>query len=208
MRIVQVIQRPQLRGAELFACQLSNHLIQSGNEVVVISIFSGDAQLPFAGKILNLERPLAYRFFDWKGWRLLANVVKQMNPDIIQANAGDTLKFVVFSKLLFAWKKPIVFRNASTVSSYIRSTPVLLINRFLYKQVSLVVSVSEFSKTDLVRLFPFLENKTVRIPIGIELERGEQLPPAENTPYLVHVGGFTFEKIMLACFVFLRKLAK
>jgi glycosyltransferase involved in cell wall biosynthesis len=192
LKILQIIQKPQLRGVEIFTCQLSNHLIAIGHEVTVLSVYPGDAILPFKGKLKTLNRPLSLRRMDFKGWKLLAKYISKENPDIVQANAGDTLKYAALSKLIFRWKAPIIFRNASVVSAYIRSAPVLLYNRILYKQVSHVISVSHHSKNDLEKLFPFLENKTTVIPIGVELHDANISTPDIN--YILHVGGFTFEK--------------
>ena len=102
MKIIQLLQKPQLRGAEIFACQLSDHLVQQGHDVIVVTIFSGDSELPFKGEIINLDRPLGKRFYDIKGWRMFASMVKDFKPDIIQANAADTLKFAVSTKFLFS----------------------------------------------------------------------------------------------------------
>ncbi|WP_155807129.1 hypothetical protein [Gillisia marina] len=69
MKIIQVVQKPQLRGAEIFACQLSNHLMDLGHEVIIISIFSGDAELPFNGEIIKLNRDISNRFYDVVAWK-------------------------------------------------------------------------------------------------------------------------------------------
>jgi hypothetical protein len=111
MKILQLIQRPQFRGAELFATQLGNGLINRGHECLLVTLFEGDADLPFTGRLIKLDRPGKKRFFDWDGWKALARIVAEEKPDLIQANAGDTLKFAVFSKLFFGWSTPVVFRN-------------------------------------------------------------------------------------------------
>jgi L-malate glycosyltransferase len=192
VKILQLIQKPQLRGAEIFACQLSNHLIGLGNEVKIISIVPGNSALPFVGEVRNLNRPLNKRFIDISGWRMLAKEIAAFAPDVIQANAGDTLKYTVLSKLFFRWKAPIVFRNASMISLYIKSPWVKRWNTFLIKRLAYVVSVSEKSKLDFVSLFPVAQNCIQSIPIGIELQHVSQ--PNLEHEYIIHVGGFTFEK--------------
>src|SRR5687768_8044683 len=121
MKIFQLIQKPQLRGAEIFACQLSTELSNRGHECVVITLFQGASKLPFAGRIIPLGLSKRTRFVDWRGWKKLADLVKKEEPDILQANAGDTLKYAIISKLIFRWKTKVVFRNASTVSLYIKN---------------------------------------------------------------------------------------
>src|SRR5688572_9238955 len=110
MRILQLIQKSQLRGAELFASHLSNHLIKNGHDVKMVCLQVGAATLPFTGELVQLGRQLNKRFVDVTGWKALANQVKEFKPDIVQANAGDTLKYAVLSKFFFRWKAPIVFR--------------------------------------------------------------------------------------------------
>jgi glycosyltransferase involved in cell wall biosynthesis len=192
MKILQLIQKPQLRGAEIFASQLSNHLLNADNEVKMISLLPGDAEIPYKGELFRLDRPHRKRFFDFKGWSHMAKVIRKFDPDLVQANAGDTLKFAVLSKLVFRWKAPIVFRNASTISLYIKSTWVLLFNRFLFQFVDHIVSVSVHSKMDCLKLFPFVKNKVSVIHTGIETNKHPVNSVAKN--YLLHVGGFSFEK--------------
>lgn len=196
MKILQVIHKPQNRGAETFACQLSSHLTELGHEVKVVAVFEGEADLPFSGEILSLKASPQKRFFDLKAWKRLANIIETFSPDIVQANAGDTLKYISFSKIVFGWDKPVISRNASEIGRYLRSFFHVQFTSVLYKQVDLVVSVSKASEKDIVRHFPFLKDKTTVVPVGLErkksLEAINLLP--EHKKHLVHVGGFSFEK--------------
>lgn len=200
MKILQLIQKPQLRGAEIFASQLSNHLLDEAHDVILISMLAGDAILPFKGKLIKLNRPPGLRFMDVKGWRQLANIITEIKPDVVQANAGDTLKFAVFSKLIFRWKSPIIFRNANKVSDFIKNEFTLLFNKFLIRQVSHVISVSELCRQDFVTTYSIIPRKTTTIPIGIEVERGnDSLAPDLKSMFgsgkiLVHVASFVPEK--------------
>lgn len=166
--------------------------MEMGNKVKLVAIFEGGAELPFKGEIIFMERPIKKRLWDWEGWKGFAKVVKTENPDIVQANAGDTLKFAILSKLIFRWKVPVVFRNASTISEYINSLITLWFNRFLFRKTSFVVSVSESSRQDFLRLFPFIKGRIEVIPIGIDSMYKSDV--SKKREYLLHVGGFTFEK--------------
>ena len=143
LKIIQLLQKPQLRGAEIFACQLSEHLRKQGHEVVLVSIFKGDADLPFYGKMIHLGRPLSRRFYDRKAWRELNGIIQQFDPDIIQANAADTLKFAVSSKMMYRWNVPIVFRNANKMGDFIDSKVKWYLNKFYLSKVRQVISVSQ-----------------------------------------------------------------
>lgn len=196
MKILQLIHKIQNRGAETFACQLSNHLIGLGHEIKMVSLYYGEASLPFKNEIIILEKSSSNKSLNYNGWKKLAKIIKDYNPDIIQANSGDTLKYSVFSKLIFGWKCPVVFRNASEVGRYLKSPLQKGLNRLLYKNVDWVISVSQASRKDIISHFPFLKNKIDVIGVGLEeLEQFEakNLKPHDKK-HIVHVGGFTFEK--------------
>lgn len=197
MIVFQLIQKPQKRGAEIFAAQLSEQLQKLGHKVVLISLFEGECDLPFSGEIIHLNRPLSKRWYDFAGWRKLAQLVKEYKPDLVQCNAGDTLKFAVLSKQIFGWKSSIIARNASTVSGYIKSQSTKMINEFLYSKTDAIISVSEHSKNDLNKLFPATKNKTTVISIGVEkqiIHKVDWKNNNEASHNIVHIGGFTFEK--------------
>ena len=197
MTILQLIQKPQLRGAELFACQLSNELLLQGHTVIVVALFPGASELPFLGQLILLNRPLSQRWMDFGGWKQLDRLIAQYQPDIIQCNAGDTLKFAVISKRIFRWKTPIIARNASIVSAYIKHPVVKWINKKLYQTTQAVVSVSQLSAMDLNQLFPETRAKTTVIPVGVplhELQPVQWKNEGKATVNIIHVGGFTFEK--------------
>jgi glycosyltransferase involved in cell wall biosynthesis len=193
MRILQLIQKKQLRGAEVFACQLSNELLRKGHTVRMVSLYDGDAQLPFPQvETLHTSFPLGSDFM--KMYKLY-RIVQNWKPDVIQTNAGDTTRMAVWSKLLFRWKVPVIMRNASTISQYMGSGFKKRIYGFLVRNVAAVASVSEVSKRDFEQLFPDAASKIHLLPIGIDPDDFKEVQPFLSTrPYLLHIGGFTFEK--------------
>lgn len=195
MRILQIIQKQQLRGAEIFCCQLSNHLLDLGHEVEVYSIFDGSSKLSFKNGVKSLKANKNNRHLDYKGWKSINDVIKKFKPHLVQANAADTLKYTVYSKKIFGWKQPIVYRNASIASFYINNYVIEAVNSFLLKNVTRIVSVSEFSQKDLVKLYKRTEKKIEVIPIGIEEFKIRNISIwNENDFNLVHVGSLTSEK--------------
>jgi glycosyltransferase involved in cell wall biosynthesis len=199
LKIFQLIQKPQLRGAEIFASQLSNHLAALGHQCKLIALFEGAAKLPFHGEFLQLNRPLSKRLWDLAGWKQLAELMKNEKPDIIQANAGDTLKFAVLSKVLFGWRTPIVFRNANKMSDFIDTRVKYWFNRSLLKQVDHVISVSEQCSIDLVEYFSYPESKVTTVEIGIETDKIGPFPEdmkvlSQQGPLLLNVAGMVPEK--------------
>ncbi len=199
MKIFQLIQKPQLRGAEIFASQLSSHLVKSGNPCILVTIFEGDVALPFRGEIVHLNRPISKRLLDFVGWKQLADLIEKEEPAIIQANAGDTLKFAVLSKLFYRWKTPIVFRNANKMSDFIDSRPKYWFNKFLLSKVTEVISVSESCSEDLVTSFSFPKKKVDTVEIGIDLVPVGNMPMDlvsifNRGPVLIHVASMVPEK--------------
>ena len=194
MKILQLIQKQQYRGAEVFSCQLSNHLIRQGNEVVVMSIFDGVADLPFDGTVQSLSGRKARRYMDFSAWKKLAHFIKEFEPDIIQANAADTLKYAICSKMLHKWNVPVVYRNASSASFYIKDPFSKVFNAFLLKEVDLILSVSHASKEDINKLFPFTSGKTHVVPVGVEEFGVKKRKNAEGLKHILHIGSFTKEK--------------
>lgn len=168
MRIVQFIQKKQRRGAETFASQLSQHLKNAGHEVLMICLEDGNDILPFDGTIQVLHANLQKRFWDLRTWKKLANLIKDFKADIIQANAADTLKYAVFSKIIFGWKSKIVFRNANKMGDFIRSRTQRFVNQFFLNKVDFVASVSEACKSDIIQTFSIPAHKVSTLPIGVE----------------------------------------
>jgi L-malate glycosyltransferase len=196
MKVLQFIQQPQLRGAEIFACQLSEMLNAKGHEVVIVVLFPGTVSLPFSGKIIYLNLSKTHRLWDFQAWWKIARIVRQEKPDLVQANAGDTLKYCILSKILFRWRCKVIFRNASMVSLYIKKNYTRLLNATFYYFTSAIISVSEFTKRDIEKLIPSVRGKTFVIPIGIE-EKSLGSYPTNDDPQkfvILHIGGFTFEK--------------
>ena len=200
MNIIQIIQKKQLRGAETFALQLSRALVKRGHKVKIVVLQEGEVELDFSDvEVLHIN---AKSLFDLKSFKKLATIIRNFKPDWVQANAGDTMRYAVLSRLIYGWKSPVFFRNASVVSQYIKNPIKKLYYSFLLKRIDKIISVSEVSMQDYIQMFPFVKNKIQVMPIGIETEeldkemlsRGFVDSFSRKEGYILHVGGFTFEK--------------
>lgn len=193
----------------MFTCQLAIHQNSLGHNIKIASIYPGNAALPWDDEILCMQGSESKKIIDYKGWRNIFRLIKQFNPDLIQANSGDTLKYLVFSKKIFGWQTPIVFRNASEIGRYIKSPIQKKINNYFYKNVDFVISVSKASEKDILRLFPFLIGKTEVIPVGLENISIEEiiLQPVDFM-HIVHVGGFSFEKNHIGLLKIFKKVSE
>ncbi|WP_324719188.1 glycosyltransferase family 4 protein [Salinimicrobium sp. HB62] len=199
MRIIQVIQQPQLRGAEIFACQLSNHLKAQGHKVLMVTVFKGDADIPFNGEIINLDRPLSLRLIDLKGWKKFYKIIQEFKPDIIQANASDTLKFTTSSKYFFSWETPLVYRNANKSGDFIDSRLKWKVNKFYIDQLDFTISVSEECEKDFIKTFQYPTAMGNTVEIGIEDKNIGDVPEDlqeifQKGPVLTNIAGFVPEK--------------
>jgi len=195
MRIVQLITRPQRRGAEIFAVQLAEQLLTLGHEVYVISILKGPGNLYFSGNFIHLDLPGNGKL-DIAGFRTLAAKINEIQPEIIQANAADTLLYAVAAKYFSTWDFRLVYRNANQISSFIRNKAQLIFNQLLHRQLHAVVSVSEKSKQDYLTLFR--PKHILAIPIGIDPQEIELKLPVlgkrETQNHILFVGSLVPEK--------------
>src|SRR5690349_9961389 len=99
MRILHVITRRQLRGAEIFASQLSAEFVGEGHEVMIVALRSAREFVTVPGvSYIDLDIKPSQRWWSYGAWKKFAELVRTWNPDVIQANASETLKFTVISR--------------------------------------------------------------------------------------------------------------
>lgn len=139
---------------------------------------------------------------DYSGWKLFNKIIEDFKPDIIQANAADTLKFAVSSKLLFKWESKIIFRNANKMGDFINSQMKWRLNKFYLNKVDHVISVSKECEKDFIKTFKYPEHLINTVEIGVEEAAIEKTPNDlkdifQRGPVLVHIGGFVPEKTMM-----------
>jgi L-malate glycosyltransferase len=198
MKILQLIQRPELRGAEIFACQLSEELVKLGHQVDIVYLFQNkNFDLDFNLSFISLGAVQKNRFFDFKAYKRLRDIIVSGGYDIVQANASDTLKYAVLSKVLYGWKVPLIFRNASKMGDFMKNGFHRTLNRFFLKKCSYFISVSENCRQDLINLYKDASRNSKTIPIGTYLF--ESVPALLKTtdliePIFVNVGSFVPEK--------------
>jgi glycosyltransferase involved in cell wall biosynthesis len=197
MRIIQLLTRPQRRGAELFALQLSERLREMGHEVMVVTLLKGAAEISFSGQLIRLDRPDSKRF-DWVGFWRLKTIFESFKPDLVQANASDTLRYGVFAKLVSRKKFKLVYRNANLMSPFVKSRLSKDFYQFLINRVEGIASVAEATRLDVLEFYQY-RGKIQRIPIGIEcanfdllMEENKEIDLPGN--FLLFMGGLVPEK--------------
>ena len=206
MRLVQLVTRLQRRGAEVFACQLSDELTRRGHDVALVGLYAwtGGRLTPGHARAVDLgghRRPLVSP-------SLLQRLMEELGddpPDLVQANGSDTLKYAALAKRRLDARWPLVYRNISMASTWARHPHQRLWNRWLRRGIDRVVSVSAASARDFARTYGMEPTRIVTIPRGIvcgeiaprEVRRQRLAAEAgvdTAGPMLVHVGSFTPEK--------------
>jgi glycosyltransferase involved in cell wall biosynthesis len=199
MRVLQIIQKQQLRGAEIFACQLSTELMLSGVTVDVVFLFPGEDKLSSKFptlRFISLHANRQKRFWDLDAYRRLSEIIIEGRYDIVQANAGDTLKYGVLSKMIHRWRAKLVFRNASQMSLFIRKPWQRVLNQWLLKKCDFIISVSENCRQDLIAFYPPAATRSETITIGTYTFR-DILPYSHEKRediVLINMGSFVPEK--------------
>ena len=199
MRILHILQRPQLRGAELFASQLARELTHRGHQVKLVFLFKGPGGFISDVDCTYLDLTGPIKSLDVAGWRSLASVIREFRADIVQANAADTLKYAVSSRLIFPWSGILVYRNANLSSHFIRGFLHRAFNRFLLSKADHIVSVSARCAADIRSVFHIPAEQNSVIEIGVDPVTMLGLPEDVSShfnqgPVFIHVGGFVSEK--------------
>lgn len=208
MKILQIITRNELRGAEVFAAQLSENLALRGHQVALAALYSpvegamrlsanNVEQVELNGRRKGRVEPqLLYR---------LIQLIRRFRPDVIQANASHALKYAVAAKILKQYKGGIVYRNISMTSRWITRKRQRQLGSFLVHRADYVSSVSDLCREDLCDTFRLSPCRAVTIKRGVEVPEVLDRKAAREQicrliqsnpedPILFHVGGFTEEK--------------
>ena len=210
MKIVQIITRRELRGAEVVAADLCRSLTQRGHAVSLIGLF--DPPNHTEADALSRDLPLAIdlggpkrRGFRWDIYSKLRHRLKTLNPDIVQANAFNALKFTALSRITSRAAWPLVYRNVGVASQWVTRPGQKLWGRQLLKQVAKVISVSAASRRDFSSTYQMPDTEITVLNQGVVIpqafpktawrKRLIELIDRPNASFLlVHVGNFSPEK--------------
>ena len=209
MRILQVITRNELRGAEVFVGLLSQTLAARGHDVCIAALYAPTTRShPLAVdedvRVVELNGRVKGRIEAATSYRLL-RTVGEFRPDVVQANAFHAMKYLVLTKRLTGAGWPIVYRNVSMASGWIDKSWKRRWGTWLFRHVERVATVSDRSRLDLCQAYRFPETRATTIRRGIRIAdqvqrdaarcRLAELAPVDtNRPILFHVGGFSREK--------------
>lgn len=213
MRILQIVNRPQRRGAETFALDLCRQLDSEGHPTRIVHLYAG----PPSGARL-MVRPIdleltgrsdhpAERFPGWHPglFRRLLAAIDAFDPDVVQVNGSRTVKYGSLARRLRRRKGwGLVYRSIGTPTDWLRGP----LHRFLYRRLVIsgvdgIVAVSEATRRSLEREYA-PDVPLAVIPRGVDLERfvpetrreavrrGMDTPP--ERPVMLYVGSLSSEK--------------
>ena len=204
MKILQLVTKRQYRGAEVFAYNLSKQLLAEGHDIIFAGLYQNDDKVLKLEGALNLDlSPKKTGFFSLKtAWRLIKLIQKEQ-PDIIQSNGSDTLKYAVYASLFFP-KIPVLYRNISMISKWFSHPLKKRFNQMLFKRVSYVTSVGTFAANDFIKSLNYPAERVQVIRRGIpliEVDKNKarqilvrQFNLQPDDKIVVHVGNFSPEK--------------
>ena len=212
MKILQVVQKPQRRGAEIFAFQLSQELRHQGHEVRIAYLYPHDDAnaLPLHPTDCMLAGQERHPLEKSPGFHplLLKRVIQQINnfkPDVVQVNGARTIKYGALAQYFCRHQSwVLVYRNIGNPNDWVLGRRrQLFYSRLIMPKLDGVVGVSQTTLDNLTNFYA-LTIPTTHIPRGIDpkalnfslsrdvVRAKTQTPPL--APLILFVGSLTPEK--------------
>jgi glycosyltransferase involved in cell wall biosynthesis len=185
MRVLNIIQKPQRRGAETFAVELSRWLEAQGHQSIVVTLYKHDGQqLRLAANDVELggnERGAFERGADPQLLRALRNVIREFAPDVVQANGGRTLKYAALARPFLGLRALWVYRNIDSPAFWLKGRAArLLMPRLVRAGFDAAIGVSKATLAEVHRFYGF-SDRSVAIPNGVDFTRLQVSRPREAT---------------------------
>ena len=178
MRLLQLVQKPQRRGAEVFAFQLSAWLRSQAHEVRTVYLYpyAGGTPLtlmPDDAVAMGNERSLLERVPGVHPTLVsrLRHELSTFRPDVVQANGARTMKYgAALARQDPTRKWRLVYRNIDSPTFWVRGYfRKYYYQRVVMPQVDGVVGVSATTLEE-VRQFYGLRVPSVFVPNGVDLK--------------------------------------
>ena len=211
MKILQLVQKPQRRGAEIFARELSHQLRSQNHMVRTIYLYPhmGSAPLPVEPSDVELSGTENHVLEKLTGinpvllQRLRLQIAEFM-PDVVQANGARTLKYGAFARRkIRKGEWVLIYRNIGNPGDWMHDWR----RRFFYKmfiipQLDGVVGVSRITLQRFVEFYN-LSIPTTHIPRGVNVSTSmlvsrnairERNHTKSDAPTVIFVGSLSREK--------------
>jgi glycosyltransferase involved in cell wall biosynthesis len=163
MKVLQIVSKPQRRGAEVFAFELSKELRLRNVELRTVYLYTlgGDQGLPIldCDVCLDGEEDALTEKVPGVQSTLVRGVlaeIRRFGPDIVQANGSRTVKYGAMARLSerqrHRWQ--LVYRNIDMPTFWNRRLHKVLVYRHIFmRQVAGVVGVSRRSLEQVAQLY-------------------------------------------------------
>jgi len=194
MRVLQLVQKPQRRGAEVFAFQLSAWLRTRGHDVRTVYLYPYEGDGPLAlmsgdGVLMGRERSVLERALGVHPGLLLRlrSELSAFRPTIVQVNGARTIKYGAgLARLDPRRTWALVYRNIDSPAFWVRGwLRENFYRRMVIPQVDGVVGVSETTLQE-VRQFYRLRAPSIFVPNGVDLEALRPRLTREAARYQCH----------------------
>lgn len=175
MRVLQILQKPQRRGAETFAVELAGWLRRDGHGSRVVALYSHDGpQLPLEADDVQLSGKEHGRREAALDPLLLAGLVQALRgfrPDVVQANGGRSLKYAPLARRLGAPNALWVYRNIDSPRFWLkRPLTRTLMPPLVRAGFDAAVGVSEATLREVHALYGF-QGRSIAIENGVDFKR-------------------------------------
>jgi glycosyltransferase involved in cell wall biosynthesis len=198
VKVLHVVASRDRRGAEVFAadlihenerdsCQQSLAVLRGGSKHVQFDVTPNI--LANGGASRRVRAPVRLR-----------SLVGEVQPDVIQAHGGESLKYSVFA----ASATPVVYRRVGGSPPPLAGAARRSVYRALMRRAARIVAVAEAIRRDTLREFRLGPDRIVTIPNGVDPERiaprrardevRRELGIDPSAPVMLSVGSLSWEK--------------
>ncbi|MBI1299294.1 glycosyltransferase [bacterium] len=212
MKLLQILQKPQRRGAEVFAYQLSQTLRRKGVEVRIVYLYPHNkpGALPIGADDVVLTEPDQSIFevipsVQPAKFHKLLKIIDTFQPDVVQVNGGRTVKYGALAHL-FRRNQPwtLVYRNIGHPKDWVQGPfRSLFYRHVLMPNVGGIVGVSKttlgvandfYGLSIPAQYIPRAVDPTVLQPSRDAQTVRAQLGACSTDPVVLYVGSLSHEK--------------